>query len=161
MNPFSNYPDEDGWKRARHFVDPRTAKKVAFSNGGCRHGYGLKLMMLTGQTACAYCEESLVDEYRHWVLMAVDHVVPTKQANKLGVRKEWVEDYRNTVLACSACNGFRNRWSLPKDIRKPTSFEAFLELRDRAFQERKRIAQEAHKDEQAFYDSRPWQKGAQ
>jgi hypothetical protein len=89
--------------------------------------------------------------------MAVDHVVPTKQANMLDICEEWVKDYRNTVLACSACNGFRNRWTLPADISKPTTFEAFLVLRDRAFRERKLIAQEAFLAEHTFFDRKPWE----
>ena len=157
MNLFSNYPDEKMWESSRHFVDPRSGKKVAFSNGGCRRGYGLKLMLLTGQTACAYCGISLVDDYWRWLLLAVDHVVPTERAKELGVREEWFKDYRNTVLSCSACNGFRNRWRLPDDVRKPHSLEAFLQLCDRAFQERKQILRKCHEDEKSFFASKPWE----
>jgi hypothetical protein len=158
MNLFSNYPDETIWKSRRHFIDPQSGKKVAFSDGGCRHGYGLKLMLLTGQTACAYCGISLVDDYSHWLLMAVDHVVPTKQANELGICEEWSKDYRNTVLSCSACNGLRNRWRFPQGTKAPTTWDAFVKLRNDTFKQRRDEICGYQKQEREFYGGKPWRR---
>ena len=48
--------------------------------GACRSGYGLELQRRTGETSCAYCDVSLIDEYHHWLLLSIDHVVPGGEA---------------------------------------------------------------------------------
>ena len=63
--------------------------------------------------SCAYCDVSLVDDYYHWLLMSVDHVVPSSEAKRLGIPVASYEDYINLVLCCSGCNGFGNRFRLP------------------------------------------------
>ena len=156
MKPFSDYPDKDTWKEATHYTDPSTGKKCCFSDSGARRGYVLKLQIMTGQTACAYCGLNLVDCYEHWLLVTRDHVVPTKQAKAMGVRKEWREDYRNTVLACSACNGLKNKWKLPEGEPVPKSDKEFFRLRDKVFRDRRKTIKDCQKKERAFYDGKPW-----
>ena len=72
----------------------------------CRHGYGVDLMLSPGQLRCAYCGVSLVDDYYHWLLMCVDHVVPIAESKKLGVQEDLIMDMANLVLCCTGCNGF-------------------------------------------------------
>ena len=112
--------------------------------GNCRHGYCLTLQQLTGQTSCAYCGLSLVDTYEHWLLMSVDHVIPTQTGLALGIERSWVEDFCNTVLSCSGCNGFRNRFPLPATAAIPTGIKDFVELRDAIFLTRKELILTAH-----------------
>ena len=57
MMPFDRYPG-----RGTMFLG-----KCGGAN--CRHGYGLMLQQLTGQTSCAYCGLSLIHTYEHWLLM--------------------------------------------------------------------------------------------
>jgi hypothetical protein len=66
----------------------------------------------------------------------------------------WTEDCINKVLACSACNGFDNRFKLQPLSACPPTLEGFCELRDSIFAERKaRIAVRRAK-EQAFFARR-------
>jgi hypothetical protein len=130
------------------------------SGGNCRHEYGLKLQRLTGQTACAYCELSLVDTYEHWLLMSVDHVIPTRTGLALGISADWLADYCNTVLCCWACNGFGNRYQLAAETIVPTDFAAFVKLRDETFALRKTLILGCHPKERQFYDSLPWERGS-
>lgn len=127
------------------------------TGANCRHEYGLKLQRLTGQTACAYCGLSLVDTFEHWLLMSVDHVVPTRTGLAIGISRNWLEDYCNTVLCCSACNGFGNRFKIPVSALLPAELEEFVALRDKLFVTRKELILAARKREQAFYASRPWE----
>lgn len=127
------------------------------SGGNCRHEYGLKLQRLTGQTGCAYCGLSLVDTYEHWLMLSVDHVVPTVTGTLLGIPREWINDFCNTVLCCAACNGFGNRYELPAGSVMPTSLGQFCELRDATFSSRRPLILACHEKERAFFDSKPWE----
>ena len=71
------------------------------------------------------------------------------------ISKEWLEDYWNTVLCCSACDFFGNPFALGPEVACPESAEEFLALRDRIFIERKRTILASHEEELAFFDSRP------
>lgn len=122
----------------------------------CRHQYGLEFMQKTGQTKCAYCGEDFVGSYRTWLTMALDHVVPASACAALGIPAEWQEDVTNKVLACAACNSFRNRYKPPADVRCPKTREAFFDLRDRVFAERKKAILQRHEEEAAFFGTRPW-----
>jgi hypothetical protein len=51
--------------------------KLRGSDGTSRRGYGLDFQRRTGQSSCAYCGSNLVENYVHWLLMSIDHVVPT------------------------------------------------------------------------------------
>jgi hypothetical protein len=127
------------------------------SGGNCRHEYGRKLMQETDQRACAYCGLSLVDTYEHWLLMAVDHVVPRKAGNKIGIPSDWLAAWANNVLACSACNTFANRFDFPNGEPCPTSWEAFLKLRDETFHAREQQIRKLQAQERQFYFGRPWE----
>jgi hypothetical protein len=122
----------------------------------CRHEYGLKLQKVTGLGDCAYCGMSLVDAYEHWLMMSVDHVVPTRAGQAVGISDDWLTDYANIVLCCSACNGFGNRYKLMTDVVTPVTLDDFFVLRDRVFAERKKLILSKHEKERAFYDKKPW-----
>jgi hypothetical protein len=72
MSPFDDYPDQ-----ARILLGPRL-------DGNSRSEYGLWLMQNAKQTACAYCGLSFVKCFEHWLLINVDHVIPTEAGRKLG-----------------------------------------------------------------------------
>ena len=144
--PFDAYPGK-GYKLSENL-----------RGSNCRHGYGLELQKATHQTCCAYCNLSLVDTYEHWLLMSVDHVVPIQEGKQKGIPDEWLYDLSNTVLSCSGCNGFRNRFKFPQNIKLPKSFPEFCKMRDRFFLERKKIIEESRAKEKAFFNSKPWEK---
>ena len=146
MQPFDSYPHG-----GRQLLGKRRG-------ANCRHEYGLELQRLSGQTMCAYCGQSLIDAYTHWLLMSVDHVVPTKAGRALGIRTEWLGDRCNTVLCCSACNGFGNRYQLPVNTPPPESLDAFINLRDATFAERRALILECHEKERCFFVGKPWEK---
>jgi 5-methylcytosine-specific restriction endonuclease McrA len=147
MKPFDQYP-EDGL---------RLLPKVRGDNA--RHGYGLQLQRLTGQTTCAYCGVSLVDDYDHWLLLAVDHVIPVEQCERLGFPDDWRDSYSNRVLSCSGCNGFDNKylisWDEPND---GWTLDRFFSLRNRVFKNRKARIHDRRAKEIMFFQSRPWEK---
>ena len=127
--------------------------------GNARREYGHWLVE-RGQTSCAYCKTSLVDSYEHWLLLTVDHVIPVsdkdrKEGHRLGIPKSWHESYSNIVLACSGCNGFRNRyevsWQEPKESWEESEF---LEFRDRVFEEKTALIEAARNSETRFYNDR-------
>jgi hypothetical protein len=146
MMPFDQYP---GGGRALLGNCP---------GGNCRHGYGLTLQRLTGQTSCAYCGLNLVDTYEHWLLMCADHVVPTGTGLEFGIERAWLEDFCNRVLCCSSCNGFKNRFQLPVESIAPAEVHGFFDLRDAIFAMRKEGILASHETERAFYRTRPWER---
>jgi hypothetical protein len=123
----------------------------------CRRGYGLKFMQKTKQTHCAYCGLDFASSYQNWLQMALDHVVPTSVGKCLGVSNEWVDDMANKVLACAACNGFGNRYKAAVGTICPSTLEAFFDLRDAIFTERKMLVAKRHEDERAFFERRLWE----
>lgn len=145
MMPFDNYPGQ-GRMLLGHV-----------SGANCRREYGLQFMRKTGQTTCAYCGIDFVSSYLTWLTMALDHVVPARVCDALGVAKEWREDCSNKTLACAACNGFKNRYKPTIALELPLTLEAFFNLRDHIFAERKQLIAARHVDEQAFYNRKPWQ----
>lgn len=148
MQPFDTYPSEESKLR-----DPLRP------TDNCRHGYGLDLQNRTGQTRCAYCGISLVDDYYHWLLLAVDHVVPASEGKRLGIPPEILEGLVNKVLVCSGCNGFSNRYAAVHETpRANWTLQEFIELRDRVFAERKLRIAERRAEEVAFFDGKPWKR---
>lgn len=144
MEPFDSYP-----------MGGRALIGIV-GGGNSRRGYGLKFMRLTGQTRCAYCDFDLTASYRSWLQLALDHVVPESVCKAFDLPNEWTQDSTNKVLVCSACNGFRNRYRPPDGTECPTSLEAFYQLRDQIFAERRNGILMSHQDEEAFYSRRPW-----
>ncbi len=125
-------------------------------HGICRRGYGLRHQRVTGQSACAYCGISLVDTYDHWLMMSYDHVIPSSICKALVIPQAWVDDIINRVLACSGCNGFRNRYQPQEHFACPTNLDAFITLRDRVFADRRERILLSHKEDRQFYERRPW-----
>jgi len=128
------------------------------SGSNCRHGYGRAFMLKTGQTKCAYCSTDFTSSYEIWLTMALDHVVPTSVCQSFNISSEWSEDCSNKVLACSACNSFRNRYNPPKSISIPHTLASFYKLRDFIFLERANLIAQRHAEEKAFFISQPWKK---
>lgn len=147
MNPFHTYPQSGQVLLGR----PRNPVN-------CRSGYGLELQRVTGQTNCAYCGVSLVDNYYHWLLMSVDHVVPRGEALRLGISTQYSEDFINLVLCCAGCNGFGNRYRLPHEPRPFWQLHEFVEIRDEAFAARFTSIMIRREAEQKFYWSKPWER---
>ena len=122
-----------------------------------RRHYGLKLQQLTRQTRCAYCDISLVDDFRHWLLLSVDHVIPTAQGKRLGVPNDWCDSYSNIVLCCSGCNGFDNRYQISVDeLPENWTVKTFCQLRNRVFSDRKAKILLRSAEEIRFFESEPW-----
>lgn len=144
MKPFDEYPNQGS----------RLLGKGYDATGNSRHGFGLKLMRLTGQTTCAYCGQSLVDSYAHWLLTTVDHVVPRSFRKEINV--EWLDDIANLVLCCSGCNGFQ--WEWPKDQTRHAGTETqFIALRDEAFLRKKEWLASRREAEKDFFAQKPWE----
>ena len=145
MKPFDDYPGGG-------YTILRTLK-----GSNARREYGHWLVE-RGQASCAYCWMSLVDSYEHWLLLTVDHVVPVsekdrKDGHRLGIPKCWHESYSNIVLACSGCNGFRNRYEVSWQKAKESWGESeFFELRDKVFQEKSALIESARISEIGFYN---------
>ena len=140
MQPFDQYPG-DG-----HKLLPR--RKAV----NTRREDGPELQRLTGQTACAYCGVCLTDNYHHWLLMTIDHVIPTSECQRLGIPDEWAESYSNMVLACSGCNGFDNRFQISWDESTENwTLARFFALRDRVFTERTDSIRKQREEEERFF----------
>ena len=92
--------------------------------------------------------------------MALDHVVPRSVCGTLGLHVDWVEDCSNKVLACGACNSFFNRYKPAGELVCPSTLDAFYDLRDRIFQERRPPILQKHRDERAFFERRAWEQSA-
>jgi hypothetical protein len=145
MNPFDAYPGVG---------QVLLGKPKNISN--CRYGYGLELQRLTEQTKCAYCQVSLTDDYYHWLLMAVDYVVPKGEAKRLLIPSDYSKDFINLVLCCAGCNGFNNRTALPFEPRSQWSLQEFVMLREEAFANRLQAIATRRADELKFFLSKPW-----
>jgi len=141
--PFSEYPQQG------------RALLGIVTGANCRHEYGLHFQQRTGQYQCAYCGHNLVEKYKDWLTMALDHVVPDSVCKAWNIPHEWKEDYSNRVLCCTACNTFGNRYA-PKNYPCPTTLDAFYDVRDRIFLERKAIIEEKHQAEEAFFKQQLW-----
>ena len=146
--PFDRYP-----KNGLEILPVPSAKSNA------RHGYGLELQCCTKQTSCAYCGVSLVDDYYHWLLLSVDHVIPKKECQRLNLPKDWRESISNLVICCSACNGFDNHYKIPWDEPDGSwNIDRFFQLRNRVFEDRKTRILKRHEEERKLFQSRPWEK---
>ena len=114
---------------------------------------GLWLMDHAGQSGCAYCGVSLVDDYNHWLLLNVGHVIPERECKRLGIPEEWHHSFTNTVLACFGCNLFDNHYTVSWEHRREVWKESdFTDLRDRVFQERMTRIQSRREDEIRFFN---------
>ncbi len=145
MTPFDSYPHEGKVLLGR------------LSGSNSRKGYGFRFMQITRQTTCAYCDFDLVISFENWLQLVLDHVVPKGVCKGFSLRNDWTEDCINRVLACAACNGFDNRYKPPTLTECPVSLEAFCQLRDEIFEDRKARVAECRKKEREFFERRPWE----
>jgi hypothetical protein len=76
---------------------------------------------------------------------------------ELGIPAEWCEDGSNLVLACAACNTFRNRYKPSNALPVPRTKAEFFDLRDRIFADRKEKISQGHREDRAFFEGRPWE----
>ena len=143
MKPFDDYP-EGGLA---------ILKKMGRANA--RREDGLWLMKNAQQDRCVYCAVSLVDDYNHWLLLNVDHVIPVQECKRLQIPVDWHHSFTNAVLACFGCNLFDNRytidWQQPKAADEWTVTE-FVGLRDKVFTERKVRVLKRRADEVQFFE---------
>jgi hypothetical protein len=142
--PFDAYPH-----RGRQLLGRRSVTNS-------RRGYGLELRRLTNQSHCVYCGIDIYKCYEHWLLLQVDHVVPTTMGKRLGISSDWLEDYCNLVLACSACNTFDNQFDDKTVMEPPQTLDEFFDLRNRVFLARKPNIQKCQSGERQFFDTKPW-----
>jgi hypothetical protein len=140
VQPFDAYP-----KHGRELLG-----RLAGANA--RREYGYKLYLGTGIARCAYCGLSFAEDYYHWVLLCVDHVVPRSVALRLGIPDAYYEDAINMVLACAACNGFDNRFDPSLDARHAWSLEEFVALRDAIFTARSERIAALRQADKAFFE---------
>lgn len=146
MNVFDHYPSG-----GRELLG-----RPKWGDGTCRSGYGLALQRLTGEYTCAYCELSLVDTYHHWLLMSIDHVVPTAEARRVGIHTDFSEDAINLVLCCAGCNGFGNRYRCTIEPQAEWTLDEFLALRDSIFADRFQRIGVRREKELGLFALKPW-----
>jgi len=102
-------------------------------DGTARGGYGRDIFMRDEYT-CAYCGLLMLKEFEYYLQLSVDHVVPRSTK---GCDPTLIEDAANLVTCCRACNEFGNRYraDIPTDVTE----DAFWDLRDRVFPERRAL----------------------
>jgi hypothetical protein len=144
--PFDLYPH-----KGRQLIER------SWRGSNARHDYGLVFMKVTGQTRCAYCEVSLIGSYEAWLSLVLDHVVPSSVCIAAKVPDEWCGNFSNAVLACAACNGFCNRYKPSDATLTSGTLEAFYDLRDRIFVERKKLITRRRAEERQFFEKRHWE----
>jgi 5-methylcytosine-specific restriction endonuclease McrA len=145
MKPFDKYPN-DGVSILQRQTETNA-----------RHGYGLQLQKLTGQSECAYCGVDLISDYYRWLLLSVDHVIPLSECKRLGIPEDWAKSYSNMVISCLGCNWLDNRYEIQgHELKRTWALEQFFVLRNAVFNERKQRIQESRMKELQFYNSHPW-----
>jgi hypothetical protein len=92
-----------------------------------------------------------VADYKAWLQMALDHVVPASTGKAKGIPEKWLDDSASKVLACAACNGFQNRYPLAEQETCPTTLAEYFDLRDRVFMARKKLVQDSHQKELEYF----------
>lgn len=136
--PFASYP------RAGRVL----LGKPKWGDGTARRSYGVQALEWCGYR-CAYCGLSLAT-FEGWLQLSIDHVIP-QQMRSAGYPAEWVLDSINVVAACGACNGYFNRDPVIGDV--PATLEAFCDIRDRVFRERKARIAERREIERAWFEA--------
>lgn len=103
------------------------------------------------------------NDYYYWLLLSMDHVIPTKECERLRLRVAWHHSFSNIVLACSGCNTFDNGykvlWQRPRTADALTE-DGFTALRDRVFkvfEERSARILERYRPAFRFFNQKiPW-----
>lgn len=122
--------------------------KPRWGDGTARRSYGVKALEWCGYR-CAYCGLDL-STFEGWLQLSIDHVIP-QQMQTAGYPSEWVLDAINLVAACMACNGYFNRDPVVGEV--PATLEAFCDIRDRIFSERKARILERRETERAWFNT--------
>lgn len=115
--------------------------------GSARHDYGPPIFQMCGYQ-CAYCGFEMGANYRDWLNLSVDHVVP-EYLSRSGHRADWIKNPINKVTCCRACSEFLNGYRVSEAA--PQTEEEFVDLRDRCFREKRVRAQERHRVEEDRY----------
>jgi hypothetical protein len=136
--PFARY--EGGGRRLLGIPPQR--------DGTARHGYGPPVFAQCGY-ACVYCGLDMRSTFEGWLQLSVDHVIPSQMKDR-GYPADFVEDITNLVTCCRACNDFGNRLVVTDP--PPTTHEAFLDLRDRVFRERRAAIIAKRNQERVIYE---------
>lgn len=139
--PFTNY--RGGGRR--RLGKPRQGNATA------RSGYGPPVFEQCGYE-CVYCGLDMRATFESWLQLSVDHVVPAQMARR-GYPADLVEDVTNLVTCCRACNDFGNRFTVQDP--PPTSDDAFYDIRDRVFRERKAAIRAKREQERSIYQRLP------
>ena len=142
MNPFTNYPNA-----GRSLCEPLLGTD-------CRYSYGRVVVSYCG-TACVYCGVDVAREYRAWLSLSIDHVIPQKKL-AAGYDETWIHDLSNQVTCCRACNEFLIRF--PVDDPPPKTLSEFHDLRDRVFVAKRELAQKRHAEERGWHET--WRAGS-
>ncbi|MCV0384727.1 MAG: HNH endonuclease [Erythrobacter sp.] len=139
--PFDRY--EGGGRRP--LGKPRQGDLTA------RHGYGPHVFAQCG-FECVYCGLDMRESFESWLQLSVDHVIPRQMVSR-GYPMHLVEDITNLVTCCRACNDFGNRFVVPDA--PPATDEAFFDLRDRVFRQRRAAIAIRRKQERAIFEKLP------
>ena len=94
--------------------------------------------------------------FEGWLQLSIDDVIPL-QPQGAGYPAEWILDAINVVAACMACNGYSNRDPVLDAV--PVTLEAFCDIRDRVFGERKARILARRATERAWFDNHIRPKG--
>ena len=147
MKPFDEYP-----MAGHELIGPLD------SIDNLSQGYWLDLQKRTGQTHCAYCGADLMSEnHNNWWSMRVDRVISSAHATEIGIPAEFACDTINAVLCCSICYGLRSEYSAidePQIKWNSPRLEDFTDLRDRVFENRKRLIAERRAKENAVFENK-------
>jgi hypothetical protein len=122
--------------------------KPRWGDGTARRSYGVKALEWCGYR-CAYCGLDL-STFEGWLQLSIDHVIP-QQMQAAGYPPEWVLDAINVVAACMACNGYFNRDPVVGEV--PTTLDAFCDIRDRIFSERKARILQRRETERVWFNT--------
>jgi hypothetical protein len=98
---------------------------------------------------CVYCGLDMSKPYANWLQLSVDHVVPSG-ARSHGYPMAWLEDITNLVTCCRPCNEFSNAFVVGEAL--PADLDAFYDVRDRAFAQKKALLAAKHERERAWYE---------
>jgi len=135
--PFLSYPDG-----GRTLLG-----KPKWGDGTARRSYGLKALEWCG-CRCVYCGLDM-STFEGWLQLSIDHVIP-QQSQEAGYPPEWILDATNVVAACMACNGYFNRDPMLDAV--PVTLDAFYDIRDRIFFERRDRIVARRDTERAWFD---------
>ncbi len=139
-------------------LDLISLKALNTATQGFRADFGHRLYQQIGQKRellrCAYCEFP-GDDFKGWLMMSLDHVIPISAAKALEIDKNLWDSVLNLVFCCRVCNDFNRGVKsseaealkiLPYQPESRASPEEFLRLRKATFPRRlEHIIQEREK----------------